>query len=95
MGFLLKGLYLQEGFSFYSWTVGNTAKTNSYARYYQGVPQTSDQSTYLRSNGYWSSGKERWLQGNITAGWDAEWGKHRLNASPSPRAGMRNGASTA
>ena len=72
LGFLLRGLYLQEGFSFYSKTIGNTAKTRTYARYIDGVPQTSDVSTYIRSNGYWSSGKERWMQGNVILGWNTE-----------------------
>lgn len=78
MGFLIPGLYLQEGFSFYSRTIGNTAKTSTYARYNGGVAQTSDVSTYLRSNGYWSSGKERWMQGNIIVGWDGVFDKNRL-----------------
>ena len=34
---ILPGLYMEQGFSFYSKTVGNTAKTRSYARYYNGV----------------------------------------------------------
>lgn len=80
LGFLLQGLYLQEGFSFYSKTIGNTAKTRTYARYNGGVPQTSDVSTYLRSNGYWSSGKERWMQGNVTLGWDGSFDDNRLGA---------------
>ncbi|MBO4635142.1 MAG: SusC/RagA family TonB-linked outer membrane protein [Bacteroidales bacterium] len=80
-GFLLPGLYMQEGFSFYSRTVGNTAKTRSYARYYQGVPQTADQSTYIRSNGYWSSGKERWMQGNVLIGWNGDFDKHHMDAT--------------
>ena len=70
LSFLLPGLYLQEGFSFYSRTVGNMAKTSTYARYIGGVPQTPDVSTYLRSVGYWSSGKERWMQGSAILGWD-------------------------
>ena len=80
LGFLLPGLYLQEGFSFYSRTIGNTGKTCTYARYNNGVAQTSDISTYIRSNGYWSSGKERWMQGNVDLGWDAEFGLHKINA---------------
>ena len=81
LGFLLRGLYLQEGFSFYSKTIGNTAKTRTYARYYNGVPQTSDVSTYIRSNGYWSSGKERWMQGNVILGWNAELGPSKVDAT--------------
>ena len=80
LGFILPGLYLQEGFSFYSRTVGNTAKTSTYARYIGGVPQTADVSTYLRSQGYWSSGKERWMQGNAILGWDGTLGEGKLGA---------------
>ena len=78
LGSLVPGLYLQEGFSFYSRTIGNTAKTRTYARYFGGVAQTSDVSTYLRSNGYWSSGKERWMQGNIILGWNGTFGRNHL-----------------
>ena len=81
LGFLLKGLYLQEGFSFYSKTIGNTAKTRTYARYIDGVPQTSDVSTYIRSNGYSSSGKERWMQGNVILGWNADFDLSKLDAT--------------
>ena len=77
---ILPGLYMEQGFSFFSRTIGNTAKTRSYARYYNGVAQTSDQSTYLRSNGYWSSGKERWMQGNASIGWDRTADEHFLSA---------------
>lgn len=77
----VKGLYLQESFSFYSKTVGNTGKTRTYARYFNGVAQTSDQSTYLRSNSYWSSGKERWMQGNVTIGYGNVFGEHAVDAA--------------
>ncbi len=80
MSFLLPGLYLEEGFSFYARTIGNMAKTRSYARYYNGVAQTSDQSTYLRSVGYWSSGMETWMQGNAGLGWKHAFDEHRLDA---------------
>lgn len=80
MSFLLPNLYLEEGFSFYARTVGNMAKTRSYARYYNGVAQTSDQSTYLRSVGYWSSGMETWMQGNVNLGWKHSVDEHRLDA---------------
>lgn len=78
---LAKGLYLQQAFSFYSRTIGNTAKTRTYARYMNGVAQTSDQSSYIRSVGYWSSGKERWMQGNIKAGYDGRFDQHEINAA--------------
>lgn len=94
-GFLLPGLYLQEGFSFYSRTIGNTAKTNTYARYNGGVPQTADVSTYIRSNGYWSSGKERWMQGNVILGWNGEFGLHKIAAKLGAHISDFNGTGSA
>lgn len=78
---LLEGLYLEEGFSFYSKTIGNMGKTRNYARYYNGAAQTSDVSTYLRSSGYSSSGKERWMQGTLNLGWNGTFDAHALDAS--------------
>lgn len=92
LDFLLKGLYLQEGFSFYSKTVGNTAKTNNYARYFDGVAQTSDVSSYLRSEGYWSSGKERWMQGNVTLGWANCFEEHAFDSALSAHISDFNGS---
>lgn len=78
---LLEGLYLEEGFSFYSKTIGNMGKTRNYARYYNGTAQTSDVSTYLHSSGYSSSGKERWMQGTLNLGWNGTFDAHTLDAS--------------
>lgn len=78
---LLEGLYLEEGFSFYSKTIGNMGKTRNYARYYNGTAQTSDVSTYLRSSGYSSSGKDRWMQGTLNLGWNGTFDAHALDAS--------------
>lgn len=91
LGSLVPGLYLQEGFSFYSRTIGNTAKMRTYARYFGGVAQTSDVSTYLRSNGYWSSGKERWMQGNIILGWNGTFGRNHLGTTLSAHISDFNG----
>lgn len=77
---LLEGLYLEEGFSFYSKTIGNMGKTRNYARYYNGAAQTSDVSTYLRSSGYSSSGKERWMQGTLNLGWNGTFDAHAVEA---------------
>lgn len=88
---LLEGLYLQEGFSFYSKTIGNTAKTSTYARYIGGVAQTADVSTYLRSQGYWSSGKERWMQGNVILGWNGTLDENGFDAQLSAHISDFNG----
>lgn len=91
LDFITPGLYLEEGFSFYSKTIGNTSKSRTYARYYNGVAQTSDQSTYLRSNGYSSSGKERWMQGNATLGWNRAFDANRISAKLSANISDFNG----
>ncbi len=88
---ILDGLYLEEGFSFYSKTIGNMAKTSTYARYYGGVAQTSDVSTYIRSSGYWSSGKERWMQGLVNLGWNKEFDAHKIAAVLSAHLSDYNG----
>lgn len=92
---LVSGLYLEEGFSFYSKTIGNTAKTRTYARYHNGVAQTSDVSTYLRSEGYWSSGKERWMQGYARLGWSGNVGLHAFSAGLNAHLSDYNGAGSA
>ncbi len=75
---LLDGLYLEEGFSFYSKTIGNMAKTRTYARYQNGVAQTSDVSSYIRSSAYWASGNEKWMQGNVRLGWSGVYDEHSM-----------------
>ncbi len=92
LGSLLDGLYLEEGFSFYSKTIGNTAKTCNYARYYDGTAQTSDVSSYIRSQGYWSSGKERWMQGKVTMGWNGSFDRHDLSAALNAHISDYNGS---
>lgn len=95
LGFLLKGLYLQEGLSFYSRTVGNTGKTATYARYMNGVAQTSDQSTYIRSNAYSTSGEDRWMQGSVTAGYARQFGLHGVLARVDAHISDFNGSGSA
>ncbi|MDR0749503.1 MAG: SusC/RagA family TonB-linked outer membrane protein [Tannerellaceae bacterium] len=81
LDFLLDKLYLQESFSFYTRTLGAMGKTRTYARYYNGVAQTSDLSTYLRSTAYSSAGMEQWMQGNLTIGYGVSFDKHELNSA--------------
>lgn len=81
LDFLLKGLYLQQGFSFYATTLARTGKTSTYARYYNGVAQTSDVSTYLRSINLSASKMDQWMQGNITLGYNTSFNKHELQSA--------------
>lgn len=81
LDFLLKGLYLQEGFSFYATTLAQTGKTRTYARYYNGVAQTSDVSGYLRSLSNSPSRMDQWMQGHITLGYNNRFDKHELSSA--------------
>lgn len=78
---LVNGLYLQQGFSFYVRTLGSMGMTNTYARYYSGVKQTSDLSTYARTTSFSSAGSEQWMQGNFTIGYNTSFDKHELNSA--------------
>ena len=81
MDFLLNGLYLQEGFSFYVQSLGSYSKTKNYARYYDGVRQTTDETTSIRANGLSSNGMEEWMQGAFTIGYDNSFGMHEINSA--------------
>lgn len=78
---LIKGLYLQQGFSFYAKALGSIGKSRTYARYYNGEAQTSDLSTYLRSTSFSSGSTEQWMQGNFTIGYQTSKGLHELNSA--------------
>lgn len=75
-----KGLYLQESFSFYSYTLSTYDKTRNYARWFDGVNTTTDQTTTIIASGYGSGGMQDWKQGNVKAGYDRVFGKHTVNA---------------
>ncbi len=81
LDFLTEGLYLQEAFSFYVRSVSTYSKTRNYARYFNGVPTTTDQTTSIVASGYGSDGMEQWMQGNIAIGYDNNLGKHTIHSS--------------
>ena len=77
---LTKGLYLQEGVSFYANSLGEYSKTRNYARYLNGVAQTTDQTTSITASEFTPVQMERWIQGYVNAGYKRSFGPHAVNA---------------
>jgi len=75
------GLYLEEAFSFYSYTLSTYSKTKNYARWFNGENTTTDQTTSLVASGYGSGGMQDWKQGRLTVGYDREFGRNSLSAA--------------
>ena len=80
LDFLLRGLYLQESFSFYSYTLSAYSKTRNYARYYLGNTTTTDETTTMTASGYGSNGMQDWKQGKLTLGFDRSFGKNNISS---------------
>ena len=81
LDFLLKGLYLKEAVSFSNWTRDGASNWRTYARYIDGVQQTTDQNTpYTRTE---NSGTNQWSWQHLsaTAGYDNSFGKHHVSSS--------------
>ena len=74
------GLYLEEAFSFYSYTLSTYSKTKDYARYFNGEATTTNQTTSITASGYGSAGMQDWKQGRLTVGYDRTFDKHDVNA---------------
>ena len=75
------GLYLEEAFSFYSYTLSTYSKTKNYARYFNGVTTTTDQTTSITASAYGSAGMQDWKQGRLTVGYDRTFDKHAVSAA--------------
>lgn len=75
------GLYLEEAFSFYSYTLSTYSKTKDYARYFGGNTTTTNQTTSITASGYGSGGMQDWKQGRLTIGYDRDFGKNSLSAA--------------
>ena len=81
LDFITEGLYLEEAFSFYAKSEGGYAKTKNYARYYNGLPQTTDETTSITAGSYGAYGMGVWLQGAITLGYKNSFGIHDINSA--------------
>ncbi len=81
LDFITQGLYLRESFSFYVRSASEYSKTRNYARYFNGMPTTTDQTTSIVASGWGSAGMDQWMQGNIALGYDNDFGKHVIRSS--------------
>ncbi|MBQ8838291.1 MAG: SusC/RagA family TonB-linked outer membrane protein, partial [Bacteroidales bacterium] len=81
LDFITDGLYLQESISLSSWTRDAASNTRNYARYYNGIIQTTDLDTPYSK--YENSGTNQWnwKHFTVTAGYDREFGKNSISAS--------------
>ncbi|MDD4970498.1 MAG: SusC/RagA family TonB-linked outer membrane protein [Paludibacter sp.] len=80
LDFIAKGLYLSEAISFNTWTRGSNSKYKRYARYIDGVQQTTDLNTdYSVWDDY---GTNQYLMKQYTfgAGYDNSFGLHSISA---------------
>jgi TonB-linked SusC/RagA family outer membrane protein len=81
LDFLAKGLYVSEGMSLSSWTRDGAGNTRNYARYLNGVKQTTDNETpYYRNE---DSGQNQWNWQHYTGtiGYDQTFGRHVISSS--------------
>lgn len=77
---IVKGLYLEEAFSFNSHTASGYSKSRNYARWHNGETTTTDETTSITAGGYGSNGMDDWKQGRVTLGYDAQSGKNHVSA---------------
>lgn len=81
LDFLTKGLYLEEAFSFLVSSRGTYGKTKNYARYFNGLPTTTDQTTSIVASEYLPGGMDQWMFGTVTMGYANNFGKHSINSA--------------
>lgn len=81
LDFITDGLYLQEAFSFYVRSASTYSKTRNYARYFGGLPTTTDQTTSIVASGYGTGGMDQWMQGNVALGYDKDFDLHAVRSS--------------
>ncbi len=81
LDFLLDGLYLQEAFSFYVKSEGGFSKSRNYARYFDGVAQTTDQTTSIVASKLSADNMDQWIQAAFTLGYGNRFGLHDINSA--------------
>ncbi|MGQ8335513.1 SusC/RagA family TonB-linked outer membrane protein [Sunxiuqinia sp. A32] len=91
LDFITPGLYMKESFSFNAYTLSSYSKTKNYARYYNGEPTTTDETTSITASGWGSAGMEDWKQGKITLGYDQQFGKHAVSTAVNFHSSAYNG----
>ena len=78
---LIQGLYLKQSMSLSSWVQDTAYNSRNYARYINTIQQTTDQNTPY--NRFENSGNAQWdwKQFGATAGYDIQFGAHKISAS--------------
>jgi TonB-linked SusC/RagA family outer membrane protein len=75
---ITKGLYAKEAFSFNSYSLSDYSKTANYARYFNGIKSTNDQSTPTTASNLGARQQEDWKQLTATIGYDRLFGENRI-----------------
>lgn len=83
LDFITQGLYLSQAASFSNWVRGSYDRTKNYARYIDDVQQTPDVNTNYKVNDDWGTNQWRRTQFQLLAGYDREFGKHKITSAVS------------
>ncbi len=81
LSFITPGLYLQETFSFNSYTASSYNKTATYARYFNGLTTTTDKTSPIAAGSQDPAGQEDWKQAAVTIGYERQFGDHHLKTA--------------
>jgi TonB-linked SusC/RagA family outer membrane protein len=81
LDFITPGLYLNEVFSFNSYTQSSYNKTATYARYLNGATTTTDKTTPIVASNQAPAYQEDWKQAAITLGYEHQWGNHHIQSA--------------
>lgn len=81
LGFITKGLYLNQSVSFNTWSRVIQNKTATYARFYGGSQATADRTTPITFGQNMPYGQLTWRQSNLVAGYDRSFNAHSVTAA--------------
>jgi TonB-linked SusC/RagA family outer membrane protein len=78
---ITKGLYLNEAFSYLSYSLSTYNKTATYARYINGATTTTDKTSPIVASGLGANSQEDRKQTNVTLGYDRQFGKNAITSA--------------
>lgn len=81
LDFITRGLYFQEAVSFSTWTRGSYNVTKNYARFLDGVQQTTDQNTNYSIYDDKGTNQWNWNQFHGQIGYERIFGRHSMVAA--------------
>ncbi len=81
LDFITSGLYLKEAVSFSTWTRGSYNVTKNYARFIDGVQQTTDQNTNYSIYDDKGTNQWNWNQFQGQVGYERIFGGHSMTAA--------------